>query len=78
MLTERTLEHERLFIDKKEAVFFDNKEDLLKKIRYFLANNEQRKKIALAGYEKCISANYTHRNRMQFMLNAALNNNMLP
>ena len=78
MLSERTVEHERLFLDKEEAVFFDNKEDLLKKIEYFLANDDQRKKIALAGYNKCISANYTHKNRMQFMLNVALNNNMLP
>ena len=78
LLTERTLEHERLFIDKKEAVFFDNKEDLLEKIKYFLANDEQRREISLAGYTKCINAGYTHKNRMQFMLDVALNNNMLP
>ena len=67
LLAERSTEHERLFIDGKEAVFFDNKTDLLKKIKYFLVNHEQRKKIAEAGRKRCETGNYSYDSRMESM-----------
>ena len=73
LLAERSQEHERLFEDGKEAVFYDNKEDLVKKIKYFLHNKEHRSQIAEAGYKKSRTADYTHENRMSFMLKTALN-----
>ena len=72
LLAERSLEHERLFQDGKEAVFYDNKEDLIKKIKYYLINKEKRDRIAYAGYKKCQTADYTHENRMRFMLKVTL------
>ena len=75
LLAERSEEHERLFVDGKEAVFFDSTEDLLKKIRYFLAHDQERKEIATAGYQKCKNADYTHQNRMRFMLNCVSKSN---
>jgi spore maturation protein CgeB len=71
-LAERSLEHERLFQDGKEAVFYDNKEDLIKKIKYYLINKEKRDRIAYAGYKKCQTGDYTHENRMRFMLKVTL------
>ena len=36
LLAERSVEHERLFNEGKEAVYFDTKKELLKKIKYLL------------------------------------------
>ena len=72
LLAERSNEHERLFSDGKEAVFFNNKEDLLEKIKYFLAHNQERQRIAAAGQIKCKTKNYSHDGRMEFMLNHVL------
>jgi spore maturation protein CgeB len=38
----------------KEIIFFNNKEDLLKKIKYYLKNEKQREKIALNAYKRTI------------------------
>lgn len=38
----------------QEMVFFDSKDDLMKKLRYFLENPEEGRAIAKAGYEKSI------------------------
>ncbi len=49
---EKKTDLQRIFIDKKEVVFFNNKKDLVKKIRFFLKNNKLRKKIAMEGCKK--------------------------
>ncbi len=72
MLAERSDEHERLFEDGKEAVFFDSKEDLLSKIRYFLEHENERKAIGMAGRARCETGGYSHLDRMRFMLKEAL------
>ncbi len=40
------------FVDKKECVFFYDLEDMVEKTRYYLNSDEERRKIARAGYEK--------------------------
>ena len=49
---ERKTKLNTMFKDKKEVIFFNNKEDLLKKIIYYLENFKIRKKIASNGCKK--------------------------
>lgn len=69
MLAERTVEHLNLFEEDKEAVFFETDEELLEKCKYYLANEEKRKEIALAGYKRCINSNYSNYGRIQSIIN---------
>lgn len=59
MMAERTPEHERLFADGKEAVFFSSNEELLQKCRYYLAHESERQAIARAGRARCLASDYT-------------------
>lgn len=67
MLAERSHEHERLFVEGKEAAFFESNEELLAKVRHYLANDQERKAVAIAGFERCRKG-YSHRDRMAQML----------
>ena len=64
MLAERTDEHLRLFKEGVEAEYFESKEELLSKVKYYLNHDSERIAIAEAGYRKCYDANYTFENRM--------------
>ena len=68
MLAERTDEHLRLFEENKEAVYFSSNEELLKKVYYYLEHDEERKAIAHAGRERCLTSGYSHHDRLSFML----------
>lgn len=54
MLAERTEEHRMFFAENREAVYFSSFEELVDKIRFYLAHESARLKIARAGYEKCV------------------------
>ncbi len=69
MIAQRTPVHEKLFDENKEAVFFDTKEELLEKVKYYLENVSERKAIAEAGHAKCFTAGYTHSDRLIDVLN---------
>lgn len=60
LMAERTVEHENLFKDKEEAVFFSSDEELLKLCKYYLSHEEERKKIAIAGRNRCLSSGYSN------------------
>lgn len=64
MLAEDSELHRQLFEPGKEAVFFNSKEELLDKVKYYLANPEERRSIADAGMKRCHDSAYTHEGRL--------------
>ena len=74
MLAERSDEHERLFKEDLEAVYFDfdNNIEILEKVSYYLEHDEERDQIAQTGYERTRLSGYSHQDRMAFMLEEAL------
>lgn len=73
MLAEKSKVHLSLFQDGKEAVFFDTKEDLLKKVKYYLSNHVERIQIAAEGHKRCISSGYSHQDRLIQVINTIIN-----
>ncbi|MBM6944092.1 glycosyltransferase [Bacteroides gallinaceum] len=68
MLAERTNEHLSLFDEGKEADFFDDDEELLRKCIYYLQHEDKRKAIAAAGLRRCINSGYSNINNINHML----------
>lgn len=68
MLAERTDEHLALFEEGKEAEFFGSEEELLDKVKYYLAHPEERKHIAAVGYERCVKSGYSYHDRLKEIL----------
>ena len=44
--------HELIFKPDKEAIYYDNLQDAIEKIEYYLAHDEERVEIAQSGYER--------------------------
>lgn len=60
LMAERTVEHESLFIDGEEAVFFSSNEELLEKCRFYISHPEERKRIADNGLKRCHESGYSN------------------
>ena len=52
----------------KEIDVFDTGDEMVDKVRYYLKNEEERKRIALAGQKKVFN-NYTYKNQIEKMFN---------
>jgi len=64
-------EHFHKFVDYNEDIgkmFYSSEEELEKKIKYYLANDQEREEIA-ARARKYIAENHTYENRAQLILN---------
>lgn len=72
MLAERTDEHLAMFAEGKEAAYFSSDEELLEKCLYYLNHEEERKKIAQAGRERCLKSGYGNRNMVKYVLKNVL------
>lgn len=73
LLAERTEEHLELFKENEEAAYFETKEELLAKVKYFLEHDEKRKNIAIKGLEKV--RKYSYQNQLKQILDIILVNN---
>lgn len=70
MLAERTDEHRKLFEEGAEAGFFDSRDELLEKCRYYLAHPDARRKVAAAGHQRCLRSDYSYDGQAALVLDA--------
>lgn len=68
MLAERTEQHQALFEENKEAVYFGSDEELCDKVGYYLAHPDERLAIAARGRERCLRGGYSNHERLKWML----------
>jgi len=68
LLAERTSEHDELFEDKVEAVFFDDDQDLLRLVRHYLSDDKQRDLIRMRGLKRCHDSDYSYDKMVDIML----------
>ena len=62
MLGEKSPEHSKMFKEGREADYFDNKHELVEKVKYYLKNQNEREKIANLGYDACMKGDYNFDN----------------
>ena len=70
-LHERTESHLDIFKEGRDAAFFESRDELIDKVRYYLLHDYQRERIRQAGYYRTMSAGHTYRNRLEQILEAA-------
>lgn len=71
MLAERTDEHLALFKEGVEAEFFGSNDEMIDKTRFYLEHPEARRRIAVAGLERCRTGRYSYDQRLLDMLTTA-------
>ncbi len=65
LLAERTPVMLGLYEEGKEAEYFSSVEEFVDKARFYVENDEARKRIAGAGYKRCMSSGYDVYSRMR-------------
>jgi spore maturation protein CgeB len=71
LLTEQAPNLEQWYVPGKEIDVFDNEQDLVNKIRYYLDHPEQRDAVARAGYERT-RLEHTYESRLQASIDFTL------
>jgi len=74
VLTDRQKDVQTLFKDKEHLVFFDDREDLRSKIEYYLDHEDERKRIADAGFTE-VRAKHKYEDRIKNILDVLIKNN---
>lgn len=67
LLTNYQADFEDCYVPDEDFVFFESKEDLLHKIEYYLAHEEERAAIARNGFQKT-AAHHTYKHRIEEIL----------
>lgn len=73
MLAERTAEHRALFVEDKEAVFFEGFQELESKCRQFLQDEASRSRIARSGYRRALESDYSYHAQLNRILDGNWN-----
>lgn len=68
MIAPRTPVLQSLYEEDREAVFFESREELLDKVRFYLAHDESRSRIALAGHSRCMLGKNSNHDRAAEMI----------
>jgi len=68
MLAERTSEHITFFKEGQEIACFGSVEELKEKIEYYLEHDDERRRIAAAGYRKVTQGGHSYIDRMKRVL----------
>ncbi|MBI1748980.1 MAG: glycosyltransferase [Acidobacteria bacterium] len=69
MLVEDTEEHRDIFGEEGQAVvYFQTKEELIRKIKWLLPNDGERARLAQSSYRMMVSGRNTYRDRLQVLL----------
>jgi spore maturation protein CgeB len=59
MLHERTAEAQSYFAEGQECAMFGGADELVSKIKHYLANPQERQSIAKAGHRRCLTSGYS-------------------
>lgn len=58
----------KMYKEDEEIVFYENKDEFVKKIKYYLIHSAEREKIAVSGYERLIKSKNEIRDRFDQIL----------
>jgi spore maturation protein CgeB len=70
LLADRSEEHLDMFEEGVEAEFFSSGEELVDKVRFYLANETLRGRVAAAGFRRCHESGYSYTARMRVAMRA--------
>jgi spore maturation protein CgeB len=68
LLADRTDEHCELFEEGKEAEFFTSTEEFLDKAQFYCNDESATRRIAQAGFERCVKSKYAYVHRLKTVL----------
>jgi spore maturation protein CgeB len=68
MLADRTQDHQGFFEEGKEAEYFSTDEEFRDKVRFYLANESARERIARAGHARCMTSGYSYDDRIRTVM----------
>ena len=71
MLTERSLTHDELFHEDREAAFFTSPDEFVAKVRSYLPRDEDRATIAASGHRKITQGRHTYGDRLAEIIQSA-------
>jgi spore maturation protein CgeB len=68
MLADRTDDHREFFEEGKEAEYFSSDDEFRDKMKFYLANEPARVRIANAGHQRCMTSGYSYDDRIRMVM----------